>query len=366
MRVADEFKEVDDLLYDLIEYSHESILKGGFFDLVPVDFDARVFCANAMGMILAVRRGYIREYEKRHKDASPNRLDLYSLEKIAFVYIKCILHVQVFTVHEINIKEFIRKHGKDAYSHLVSPNAHFAAEFIVDLYQHFCVRDATALTLYFKYVHIKDVFKSLVILFERAKDDWSSITPEFIAYVCYAIRLSHKSVTARTTTKLLARDGLMPLVEEWVSIYKQLWLIYVDVDHFSQVISDNDQEAGNKCLNKIADLVHDFATMSRGACERHGGNEFVIVSPVSSGVDLDSYLDDLLKNIRLITRPNHDKTDAVKYKSYMSATIAYGTIDSHRFDSHSFRSTYDRAMNWLEQAVVNSKKDDKRNRIIHL
>jgi len=365
MRTDDDYEVVDDLLYDLIGNFHHDIVTGGFFNIVPVDLDPRAFCENAIERVRAVRPGYIREYVSRHKDASPSRLTLYSLEKIIFVCIKSILHVQVFTPDD-NIKETLRSQGKTAFSYLLSPTAHLAAEFVFAVYENYFVKKAIALTPFFKSAHFKEIGNSLIILFDRAKDDWSAITPEFIAYVCYAIRLSHKNVTARTTTQLLARDTLIPLVEGWVDSCELIGLIYVDIDHFSQVNNDNNHNVGDFCLKQIADIVCEFALFHKGACERHGGDEFVIAMPISIKADFDKQVSSLLEGIRHISRPNHNKTDRGRYKSVMSATISYGTIDTHHFHGDSFKLNYDKALSWLDQAVVQSKKEDKRDRVIRV
>jgi hypothetical protein len=90
-------------------------------------------------------------------------------------------------------------------------------------------------------------------------------------------------------------------------------------------------------------------------------------------------MNQLLSNMRDISRPNYDKNqrdsnhpdfskpDKIIYKPHMSATIAYGVVEMKKLNDDSFNEIYDRVLLKLDQRVVDAKNEpDGRDNIYHV
>lgn len=58
-----------------------------------------------------------------------------------------------------------------------------------------------------------------------------------------------------------------------------LTLLVIDIDHFKQVNDTYGHSAGDKCLQVVAEVIHDQATRATDFVARYGGEEFVVVLP---------------------------------------------------------------------------------------
>lgn len=358
---ADIINKMDEMLLKIIKDIHKFITDGEYDRFVHVERDSEKFCQKAFSDIKIVMPYYFREYiEKVQNDKIRNhRYNLLTLEKLAYVYIKSIMHVRMFSPDRSAIYDFLDQ-GNELDFKISYPSSYAATWLVYMTYKWFSVSKAES-TPFFDYAHCTDICNSLCELLERNKSNLPDITPGMVSYILYALELSHKNVTARTTTQLLARDALIPLIEDWASNNDKIGLIHFDIDYFSQVNNDNDHKTGDECLKQIASKIFAIFENKNGACERHGGEEFVIALPILPEFDFDDFVESLLNSIRDIKRPNYNKSTEREYKPNMSATISYGVIEKNYLINDSFIETYDQALLILDQEVVTSKEKNERD-----
>ena len=80
-------------------------------------------------------------------------------------------------------------------------------------------------------------------------------------------------------TGVLNHTGLFQVLEEEIKDYhegKTLYLALLDIDHFKQINDDFGHEAGNQVLEKLGEMLNDYANNNVHVA-RYGGEEFCIV-----------------------------------------------------------------------------------------
>ncbi|MEM7020347.1 MAG: diguanylate cyclase [Pseudomonadota bacterium] len=123
----------------------------------------------------------------------------------------------------------------------------------------------------------------------------------------------------KTLEKLSNEDGLTGLYNrryfdeslerEWLRLQRSrasISLIMCDIDHFKEFNDTYGHQAGDTCLQQVAQVIRANAKRPYDVAARYGGEEFGIILPQTSIRDAQRIAEDIQKEIRLLAVPHQN------------------------------------------------------------
>ena len=187
-----------------------------------------------------------------------------------------------------------------------------------------------------------------------------------------AIRFENEQLAAElaSSNKLLAsladtdeltglfnrRSMFARLANEWNRMYrnhKPLSLLYLDIDCFKQYNDTYGHEAGDRCLVKVAQVLHHHALRSSDMAARFGGEEFALILPDTSNKDAHKIAASILANLEMISIPHASSS----VTNFVTASIGVATLTPDMADDDAILREA------ADQALYQAKRQG-RNRIV--
>ena len=137
-------------------------------------------------------------------------------------------------------------------------------------------------------------------------------------------------------------DTLYPI--EWAKAHalsEPLSLIVIDVDYFKQYNDHYGHMQGDECLRRVAQVLDEGASRSRGLCARLGGEEFVLLLPATD--------EDAARNVAEHCRKLLARKEIAHARSgvgrLVTVSMGVGTIvPNNLVDPHVFLDRIDRRL----------------------
>lgn len=140
-----------------------------------------------------------------------------------------------------------------------------------------------------------------------------------------AERMQHMSREDSLTQLANRRYFDEVLGREWLRCQRDgsaLSLMFIDVDHFKPYNDHYGHQAGDHCLEKIADVLNSFTRRPGDLAARYGGEEFVIIYPQTGPEALEVMARQILQGVRDLEVPHAKSTVA----PVVTASIGLATM----------------------------------------
>ncbi len=130
-------------------------------------------------------------------------------------------------------------------------------------------------------------------------------------------------------TKLMNRRSFNKILERVWQRYKEKGIPFsialFDIDHFKKVNDTYGHQAGDRVLERIAEIMIENQRLGIDYSFRYGGEEFVVLSSNTNGMEMKRYLERLL---RLVSRTK------ISYESHeISVTFSAGVCEASQSES---------------------------------
>ena len=130
---------------------------------------------------------------------------------------------------------------------------------------------------------------------------------------------------------------------------RPLALLLIDVDHFKRFNDTHGHQAGDRCLQVVAELLQDSIRQTDGVAARYGGEEFAVLLQGPYALEPTDFAENLRKLVAQLQLPTENGGSA-------SLTISIGVaVAAQQEDEASLVATADRRLY--------SAKSDGRNRV---
>ena len=130
---------------------------------------------------------------------------------------------------------------------------------------------------------------------------------------------------------------------------RPLALLLIDVDHFKRYNDTHGHQAGDRCLQVVAELLLDSISQTDGVAARYGGEEFAVLLQGPDGLEPTAFAEKLRTHVAQLQLPTENGGKA-------NLTISIGVaVAAQQEDEASLVATADRR---LYRA-----KSDGRNRV---
>lgn len=170
------------------------------------------------------------------------------------------------------------------------------------------------------------------------------------------LRLASLADTDELTGLYNRRSMFARLGNEWNRMYRNrrpLSLLYVDIDCFKQYNDTYGHESGDRCLVKVAQVLHHHALRSSDMAARFGGEEFALILPDTNNIDAQKIAASILADLEMISIPHASST----VTDYVTISVGVATLTPDMPD-------HDAALRETADHALYQAKRQGRNRIV--
>lgn len=201
------------------------------------------------------------------------------------------------------------------------------------------------------------IWKTSVYQLELREKRLMKLVAERTSELAEANRILHRQANSDGLTKIGNRRRFEQfLADEWnraVRFKTEISLIMVDIDHFKLFNDTYGHQAGDDCLQKVAEALASVINRPTDLVARFGGEEFAVILGGTDSKGAATIAEQAMENIKKLQIP-HSKSETNEY-----LTISIGVVTTFA----TFELTEADLVNAADKSLYQAKKGG-RNRII--